>query len=88
MFLLVSHNLNPISKDAQQIKKIDKKMVANLYYKDTEFLQKVIIRLNFKKRLVLMCLDIKNRHVYSVYLLKEKFENHLELLLIVNEDNF
>ena len=42
-------------------------MVANLYYKFS-FIEKAIKRLNFKKRLVLMCLDIKiNMYIHFIY---------------------
>lgn len=47
------------------------------------FLKKAIIRL--KQKIVCIVFGYENKHVYPIYLLKEKFENHMELL-IGNED--
>ena len=36
-----------------------------------------------------ICIDVfkyENKHLYPICILKEKFENHMELLLVGNED--
>lgn len=67
-----------MNKYVEWIKQSDKEIIANLDSKDLEFPVS-------KKAICINVFRYKNKHTNLIYLLKEKFENHIELLLIGNE---
>ena len=62
-------------------------MVANFNMKALSFLfLKNVALKSHKKNINVNVFRYENRQVYPIYLTEENFEDHMELLLLVNED--
>ena len=78
-----------MNKNAHRIKASDKEMV-NLDYKGIEFLvskkgYREIVKRDYVSINIFRC---KNKEAYPIYLSKENFENHMELLLLGKKRKF
>ena len=82
-------HVNPQNKDPQQIKKSDKEYINNLDYSEIEFPVttkhfNTIVRQN---KININVFGYEDKQPYPIYSSKEKFENHMELLLITKDEN-
>ena len=82
-------HLNPQEKDPQRIKKIDRKMVDTLNYDGIEFpvTIKQINKIEKQNNININVFGYENKQPYTIYVSKEKFDNHMELLLITENEN-
>ena len=70
------------------MKKIDKKIACNLNYDETEFpveekdFEKIEVQIN-------ICIDVfccENEMVFPIYVSDKKFEDSMDLLLLIDDD--
>ena len=78
-------HLNPQDKDPQRIKKVDKLYVKNLDYSGIQFpvSKKQYHRIEKQNKININVFCYKDKEPYPIYLSKEKYEDHMELLLIL-----
>ena len=81
--------LNPQEKDPQRIKKIDKEYINQLDYSNIEFPVKInqYNKIEKQNEININVFGYENKQPYPIYISKEKYEKHLELLLITEDDN-
>ena len=79
-------HLSPQNKDPQRIKKTDKELVEKLNYTDIEFpvAIKQINRIEKKNDIRINVFGYEEKQPYPIYISNEKYEDHMELLLITN----
>ena len=82
-------HLNPQKTNPQRIKKVDKKMVNELNYKDIEFpvTIKQINKIEKQNDINISVFGYENGQPFPIYISKEKFKNHVEMLLITENEN-
>ena len=83
-------HLNPQYKDPQRIKKIDMAYLKNLNYSGINF---PVTTNHYKKKerqnnIRLNVFGYENKQVYPIYISKEKYEDHINLLLITDEESY
>ena len=81
--------LNPQEKDPQRIKKIDKEYINQLDYSNIEFpvTVKQYNKIEKQNEININVFGYENKQPYPIYISKEKYEKHLELLLITEDEN-
>ena len=81
--------LNPQEKDPQRIKKIDKEYINQLDYSGIEFpvTVKQYNKIEKQNEININVFGYENKQPYPIYISKEKYEKHLELLLITEDEN-
>ena len=81
--------LNPQEKDPQRIKKIDKEYINQLDYSKIEFPVKInqYNKIEKQNEININVFGYENKQPYPIYISKEKYEKHLELLLITEDEN-
>ena len=82
-------HLNPQEKYPQRIKKSDKKYVDELDYLGIEFpiTIKQINKIEKNNEININVFCYEEKQPYPIYISKEKFEDHMELLLITKDEN-
>ena len=80
--------LNPQDKDPQRIKKTDKKYINQLDYSGIEFpvTTKQYNKIEKQNEININVFGYENKP-YPIYVSKEKYEKHMELLLITEDQN-
>ena len=81
--------LNPQDKDPQRIKKSDKQYIQNLDYTGIEFpvTTKQYNKIEKQNEININVFGYENKQPYPIYVSKEKYEDHTELLLITEDKN-
>ena len=81
--------LNPKEKDPQRIKKSDKEFIEKLDYSGIEFpiTIKQINKIEKKNSIRINVFGYKEKQPYPIYISDEKYEDHMELLLITKDEN-
>ena len=81
-------HINPLKEYPERIKKNNKKIACNLNYEGIEFpakekdFQKIEVQNN-------ICINVfcyQNEMVFQVYVSDQKFEDSMDLLLLINDD--
>ena len=82
-------HLNPQDKNSQRIKKSDKKYVNELDYSGIEFpvTIKQFNKIEKQNEININVFSYENKQPFPIYISKEKYENHIELLLITEDKN-
>ena len=82
-------HLNPQEKYPQRIKKSDKEYVDKLDYSGIEFpvTIKQINKIEKRNNIRINVFSYEEKQPYPIYVSKEKFEDHIELLLITKDEN-
>ena len=82
-------HLNPQEKDPQRIKKDDKQYIKNLDYSGIEFpvTIKQINKIEKKNKININVFCYEEKLPYPIYISDEKYEDHMELLLITKDEN-
>ena len=82
-------HLNPQDKDPQRIKKIDKQYINELDYSGIEFpvTTKQYNKIEKQNEININVFGYENKQPYPIYTSKEKYEKHMELLLITEDEN-
>ena len=81
--------LNPQEKDPQRIKKSDKEFIEKLDYSGIEFpiTIKQINKIEKKNSIRINVFGYEEKQPYPIYISDEKYEDHMELLLITKDEN-
>ena len=82
-------HLNPQNKDPQRVKKSDKEYVKNLDYSGIEFPVNVqqYNKIEKQNNININVFGYENKQPYPIYVSKEKYEDHMELLLTTEDKN-
>ena len=82
-------HFNPQDKNPQRIKKSDKKYVKTLDYSGIEFpvTIKQYNKIEKQNEININVFGYENKQPYPIHVSKEKYENHMELLLITEDKN-
>ena len=82
-------HLNPQDKDPQRIKKIDKQYIEKLDYSNIEFpvTIKQINKIEKQNNICINLFGYEEKQKYPIYISKENYQDHMELLLITNGKN-
>ena len=77
-------HLNPQIKNPQRIKKSDRQYVSNLNYDDVEFpvATKHYNKIEKQNEININVFGYEDKQKYPIYVSKEKYDDHIELLLI------
>ena len=83
---MVSH---PQDKNPQRIKKSDKTLVGELDYTEIEFpvTIKQFNKIEKKNNININVFSYEDKQPYPVYVSKEKYEDHIELLQVTKDEN-
>ena len=81
--------LNKQAKDPQRIKKSDKAYIEKLDYSEIQFpvTIKQINKIEKKNDIRINIFGYEERQPYPIYISKEKYEDHIEMLLITKDEN-
>ena len=82
-------HLNPQDKDPQRIKKVDRQYVEKLNYSNVEFPVNVqhYNKIEKQNSININVFGYENKEPYPIYVSKEKYEDHMELLLVTKNEN-
>ena len=82
-------HLNPQEKDPQRIKKVDKAYIDKLNYTGIEFpvTFKQINKIEKQNNICINLFGYEEKQKFPIYISKEKFTDHMELLLITEGEN-
>ena len=82
-------HLNPQKTNPQRIKKSDKEYIKNLDYSGIEFpvTTKQYNKIEKQNEININVFGYENKQPYPIYVSKEKYEDHMELLLITENEN-
>ena len=82
-------HLNPQEKYPQRIKKCDKEFIENLDYKNIEFpvTVKQINKIEKQNNICINLFGYEEKQKFPIFISKEKFIDHMELLLITEGEN-
>ena len=82
-------HINPQDKDPQRIKKTDKQYVGKLDYSNIEFPVNVkhYNKIEKQNSINISVFGYENKQPYPIYVSKEKYEDHMELLLVTEKEN-
>ena len=82
-------HLNPQDKDPQRIKKTDKQYIEKLDYSGIEFPVNVkqFNKIEKQNKINISVFGYEEKQPFPIYVSKEKFEDHMELLLITKDEN-
>ena len=82
-------HINPQEKYPQRIKKVDKPYVKNLDYSGVEFPVNVkhYNKIEKQNSINISVFGYEDKQPYPIYVSKEKYKDHMELLLITENEN-
>ena len=82
-------HLNPQGKDPQRIKKSDKEYIKKLDYSGIEFpvTIKQINKIEISNSIKVNVFGYEEKQPYPIYISDEKYEDHMDLLLITKDEN-
>ena len=82
-------HLNPQDKDPQRIKKTDKQYIEKLDYSSIEFpvTVKQINKIEKQNNISINLFGYEEKQKFPIYISKEKYQDHMELLLITEGEN-
>ena len=82
-------HLNPQEKYPQRIKKVDKPYIEKLDYSNIDFPVSVkhYNKIEKQNSININVFGYENKEPYPIYVSKEKYEDHMELLLITKNEN-
>ena len=82
-------HLNPQKNDPQRIKKTDKTFISQLDYSNIEFpvTVKQINKIEKQNNICINLFGYEEKQKFPIFISKEKFTDHMELLLITEDEN-
>ena len=82
-------HLNPQKNDPQRIKKTDKTFISQLDYSSIEFpvTVKQINKIEKQNNICINLFGYEEKQKFPIFISKEKFTDHMELLLITEDEN-
>ena len=87
-FYGVMLDINPSKKHLERIKKTDKKIAEKLDYDGIEFpvQEKDFNKIEVKNNICINVIGYENKLVFSIYISDQKFEDSIDLLLLIYDD--
>ena len=82
-------HLNPQDKDSQRIKKTDKNYIGELDYSNIKF-PVTVKQINIIEKQNNICINLfgyEEKQKFPIYISKEKYQDHMELLLITEDES-
>ena len=81
-------HINPLKEHPERIKKIDKKIACNLNYDEIEFpvKEKDFKKIEVQNNICINVFSYENELVFPIYVSDQKFENSMDLLLLINDN--
>ena len=81
-------HINPVKEHPERILKIDKKIACNLNYDEIEFAveQKDFKKIEVQNNICINVFCYENELIFPIYVSDQKFENSMDLLLLINDD--
>ena len=82
-------HLNPQDNDPQRIKKTDKQYIEKLDYSSIKFpvTAKQINKIEKQNNICINLFGYEEKQKFPIYISKEKYQDHMELLLITEDEN-
>ena len=82
-------HLNPQTKYPQRIKKVDKQYIENLNYSGIEFpvTTKQYNKIEKQNEININVFSYEDKQPYPIYVSKEKYKDHINMLLITENEN-
>ena len=83
-----ARHINPLKEHPERIKKTDKKTAEELDYDGIEFpvQEKDFNKIEVKNNRCINAFGYENRLVFPIYVSDQKFENSMDLLLLIDND--
>ena len=80
--------MNPLKEHRERITKGDREIALNLNYDRTEFPveEKDFEKIEIKNNICINVFFYENKMVFPVYVCDKKFENSMDLSLLINDD--
>ena len=81
-------SINPSKEHPERIKKLDKKIAEKLDYDGIEFLvqEKDFSKIEMKNKIYINVFGYENGLVFPIYVSDQKFEDSMDLLLLIDDD--
>ena len=81
-------HINPVKEHPERIKKIDREIVCNLNYDKIKFPveEKDFEKIEVRNNICINVFGYENELVFPIYVSDKKFENSMDLLLLINDD--
>ena len=81
-------HINPLKEHPERITKIDREIACNLNYDRIEFPveEKDFENIEVQNNICINVFCYKNEMVFPIYVSDQKFEDSIDLLLLINED--
>ena len=81
-------HINPLKEHPERLKKIDKKIVCNVNFDEIEFPveEKDFKKIEVQNNICINVLCYENELVFPIYVSDQKFENSMDLLLLIHDD--
>ena len=81
-------HINPLNEHTERIKKNDKKIACNLNYDGIKFPteEKDFIKIEVQNNICIIVFSYENELVFPIYISDQKFENSMDLSLLINDD--
>ena len=81
-------HINPSKEHPERIKKTDKKVAEKLDYNEIEFpvQEKDFNKIEVKNNICINVFGYENELLFPIYVLDQKFEDSMDLLLLINDD--
>ena len=81
-------HINPSKDHPGEILKIDKRFDEKLYYSGIEFpvQEKYFSKTEVKNDICINVFGYENRLVFPIYIFEQKFEDYMDLLLLIDDD--
>ena len=81
-------HINPPKEHPERIKKTDKKIAGKLDYNEIEFpvQEEYFNKIEVKNNIWINVFGYENKLVFSIYISDQKFEDSMDLLLLIDDD--
>ena len=81
--------INPSKEHPRRIKKVDKRIAKELNYDGVEFpaQEKDFSKIEVKNNISINVFGYENGLVFPIYISKQKFEESMDLLLLIDDDD-
>ena len=81
-------HINPVEEHPGRIKKIDTRIASNLNYEGIEFpvQEKDFNKIEVQNNICVNVFGYENELIYPIFIFKQKFEDLIDLLLLIKDD--
>ena len=81
-------HINPVEEHPARIKQTDRRIASNLNYEGIEFpvQEKDFNKIEVQNNICINVFGYENELVYPIFISKQKFEDSMDLLLLIEDD--